>query len=265
MVFSDLLNPIFSPLLKLPPLLAIMIISFVISLFIVLIYRKLTDQSLMKRLKSEIKELQKEMKTLKDKPDKMMQVQRRAMETNTKYMMHSMKPTLITFLPIILIFGWLNAHMAYYPIVEDTEFSIDAIFDEGSSGTIRIEVPQGVEIIGAASQEILDNEARWVLAAEAGEYSLEYDFEGTEFSHKLIVTQSQSDRRYAKPELRPQELGLEETTLDRLVISNKKVQPLKSIPLIGSIPWIGGFGWLGTYILFSIAFSITLRKLLKVY
>jgi len=260
-----LLDPVLGPLLHINPLLAILIISFIISLTIVLVYRKLTDQNLMKNLKKEIKELQAEMKTLKDKPDKMMQVNKKAMETNTKYMMHSMKPTLITFLPIILIFGWLNAHMAYWPIVAGEDFTVTAAFDDGTTGSITIIPPPGVDITNGATQIIRDNEARWVLEAQADEYTLEYKYQDRTFSNSLIVTESRNDRRYAKPMLSSTDLSMEDTPLQTLTMSNERIHPLQQIPIIRSIPWIGGFGWLGTYILFSITFSIALRRILKVY
>jgi len=70
MVFETLLDPIFSPLLKLNPLVGIALISFLISAIITVIYKYVTDQNLMKRLKEEIKAFQKEMKELKDHPEK---------------------------------------------------------------------------------------------------------------------------------------------------------------------------------------------------
>jgi len=265
MAFSDIMDPVLRPILSLNPLFAIMLISFLIALLIVLIYRKFTDQELMKRLKKEIKEYQTEMKKLKDKPKKMMEMQKKAMETNTKYMMHSFKPTLITFLPIILIFGWLNANMAYYPLIEDTQFSITAEFEEGTAGLITLKSPDGVNILGGAQKDILNSKAEWVLTGEAGDYSVSYEFGDQIFDHSLIIAQNSKDRRYAKPQLRPADFNLKDTQLKEIVVSNKKVKPLQQIPLIKSIPWIGNFGWLGTYILFSILFSITLRRILKVY
>ncbi len=265
MVFQTLLNPVFSPLLKINPLLAIMLIAFLISLMIVLIYKKLTDQNLMKQLKAEIKELQAEMKSLKDKPQKMMEVQKKAMETNMKYMMHSFKPTLFTFIPIILIFGWLNANMGYYPIVQNTQFTITATFEDGTTGTIDIvDLPAGLTLLGDSQQQILANKAEWVMKGDAGTYTIEYQYNGQKFQHSLIITKDAAERTYAKPLLTAKELGVS-SGLKQITISNKKVQPLKTIPLIGSIPWIGGFGWLGTYIIFSLIFSILLRKVLKVY
>ncbi|MFC1769138.1 EMC3/TMCO1 family protein, partial [Nanoarchaeota archaeon] len=97
MVFETLLDPIFNPLLALSPLWIMLILSFLVSALITLIYKFTTDQNLMKSLKEEIKEFQNEMKELKHDPSKMMEVQKKAMQTNMKYMMQSLKSTLFTF------------------------------------------------------------------------------------------------------------------------------------------------------------------------
>jgi len=180
-------------------------------------------------------------------------------------MMHSFKPTLFTFIPIILIFGWLNANMGYFPITEGAEFPITAEFEDGSSGTIEmIDIPNGITLLNDAQQKILTNKAEWVLKGEADGYSITYEYNDRKFNHSLIIAENEDDRRFAKPVLSAKELGAD-SSLDKLIIGNEKVRPLKKIPLIGSIPWIGNFGWLGTYILFSLIFSIGMRKILKVY
>ena len=108
--FNMIMDPVLRPLLYLSPFWGILIISFLVSLIISVIYKYVTDQNLMKQLKAEMKEFQKEMKELRQHPEKMMEVQKKAMETNMKYMTQSFKPTLFTFIPIIIIFSWLSAH-----------------------------------------------------------------------------------------------------------------------------------------------------------
>ena len=110
MVFDSFFDAVFGPILGLPNPLGLLIISFILTAIITVIYKYMTDQELMKTLKEDIKAMQKQMKELKDNPEKMMAVQKEAMQKNMKYMMHSMKPTLITFIPIIIIFGWLRSH-----------------------------------------------------------------------------------------------------------------------------------------------------------
>lgn len=257
MVFDNLLNSIFGPLLGLSPFFIILIMSLFISLIIVVIYKFTTDQSLMKDLKDEIKSFQTQMKTLKDNPSKMMKVQKKAMETNMKYMMQSFKPTLFTFLPIIVIFGWLSAHLAFIPLAPNNEFTITANFEPGTDGQISLNMQEGIEILSSSAVTINADAAQWKLKGDAGQYKLEFNYNDKTYTKDLLI----SDRQ----EYAIQTESINEVGLININIDYTKLQPLQSIPLLRSIPWINGFGWLGTYILFSIAFSMSLRKAFKVY
>lgn len=107
-MFDNFFNLVFGPVMNLPDPLNLLIISFILTGIITLAYKYLTDQTKMKELKTEMKDMQKKMKEMKDQPGKMMEMQKEAMKRNMEYMKHSMKPTLFTFIPIIIIFGWLR-------------------------------------------------------------------------------------------------------------------------------------------------------------
>jgi len=246
-MFENFLNPIFAPLLKIPVFWSLLIIALLVAVIITLVYKWMTDQHLMKSLKEEIKEFQKKMKELKHDPQEVMKVQKRAMETNMKYMMHSMKPTLITFIPIIIIFGWLNAHLAYDPIMPGQEFTTTALFEKNTFGEISLTVPEGLELISNGTQEIVDSQAVWALKGDAGSYLLEYEFNGESHTKDLLITE---ERDYAKPVE-----TVKNSKLRQLKIDMQKIKPIPGIPL----------GWLGTYIILSIVFSMTLRKILKLH
>ena len=147
MAFENLLNPIFSPLLNLPTLWAVVLLSFLISFIITLLYKYTTNQNLMKQLKEEMKEFQKEIKELRKEPEKAMQVQKRAKQTNMKYMMQSMKSTLYSFIPIIIIFSWMTAHLAYDPILPGQDFTTTVTFEKNVNGMIELSVPKGITIL----------------------------------------------------------------------------------------------------------------------
>ncbi len=252
MVFqTNLLDPVFSPLLRLPPLVSLFILALLVSLIITLVYKYMTDQTLMKDVKLRQKEIQKKMKAVRKEPDKAMKLQKEAMELNMKYMKQSFKPTLITFLPIILIFGWMNANLAYEPLLPGHDFSVTLVFDDSASGDVSISVPDGVKVVSSPKAEIKDGVAQFVLNAEAGDYLLVFDHDGLSYDKELSVT---SEQRYApvvkvfKDKSKP---------LRQIVLSNKKLIPL---PVSEN-----HIGWLGTYILFSIFLSMGLRKLLKIY
>jgi uncharacterized membrane protein (DUF106 family) len=278
MVFLDFIfDPVFSPLLRLPLIVAIPVISFVITLIITLVYMKFTDQSLMKSLKEEIKSYQVEMKKYRDDPEKLMKVNKKAMEANMKYMTHSFKPTLITLIPILLIFSWLNAHFTYQPLIAGQEFDITAQFKEGAlpENIAQIELipPQGGFTLLSDAKPALNNSVKdekvlitvWKAKAEAGTYTLKYSYDGKQVEQQLRVNVDKTDKLYEPPSLNKAELtsqGLpKDAKLQSITLGNERVRPFgESFSLFSWHP-----GWLATYILFSIIFSMGLRKLLKVY
>lgn len=248
MVLNAVLDPIFSPLLALPTLLAVIILSFMISLIITVVYKYTTDQNLMKQLKEEMKSFQKQIKELRSNPEEAMKIQKRAMQTNMKYMMQSMKSTLYSFIPIILIFGWMNANLAYEPIMPNQDFTTRVIFGENIDGQVEISVPDGITINGESKKPIQNSEAVWYLNGERGEYLIEYLFNGKKYGKEILI----SEKRYVAPVKK-----VNDDVVRTIEVSNKKNV------LINLFGW--EMGWLITYIIFAILFSILIRKLMKVY
>jgi len=246
------LNFIFGPLLWLPPFWSILIISFLISIVIIVCYKFFTNQNEMKQLKDEQKELQKQMKELRDDPSKVMDVQKKAMQTNMKYMMKSMKPTLITFIPIILIFGWLQAHLAFVPIMPGQDFTMTVDFEKGVSGNISIDVPEGIVIQGDLVRTITDGRVIFTMNGEAKDYTspgIDFTVNGKTYSKPVIIT---DEARYSSPVLSVKDGIVKSITTNNI--------PLKVLNLFG---W--KLSWFWTYFIFAIAFSMGLRKILRVY
>ncbi len=253
MVVEKILDPVFGPLLGLPPFWIMLILSFFISLVITLIYKYTTDQKLMKELKDEIQGYQKEMKELRSNPEKMMDVQKKAMSVNMKYMMQSLRATLFTFLPIILIFSWMSGHLAYEPLTPGKEFQMVTTFDDIATGTASIEVPEGLNVVGNSTQLIINKQATFVLEGKEGDYTQDNAAKivyHDQYQFKDIII---SNERHYAPVLDKGKSG----NIQSIEIKN---DPVKILNLFG---W--KIGWLGTYIIFSIAFSLGLRKLFKIY
>ena len=112
MVLESFFDLIFGWAVNISPLFGMIFISFILTLIVTLIYKYTTDQKSMKDLKDELKNLQKKMKEHKEDNSKMMEIQKEAMEKNIKYMKHTFVPMILTFLPIIIIFGWIKAEYA---------------------------------------------------------------------------------------------------------------------------------------------------------
>ena len=251
MAMADLFSPIFDPLLELGPLWTLLIISFLLSVLITLIYKWMTNQDEMKQLKAEIKESQKKMKQLRNEPKKMMEAQKKAMETNSRYMMKSMRPTLVTFLPIIIIFGWLGANLAFLPIEPSDQFSIEMTIDEGPE-TATLSNADSLTLISDREQKVNDEKVKWDLRAkEKGIYNIEIDYGGKKYYQKIKVSDKLGD--YENPEQR-----ISDGKVKMIETIMKPIKPFGDFTLFGWKP-----GWLGAYIIFSMIFSLSLRKLMK--
>ena len=248
MAYYDFLNFIFAPLLKLPLLWAVIILSFLISVIIIAITKYTTDQVLMKKLKDDIKEYQKQIKELKNEPAKAMEVQKKSMELNMKYMTHSLKPTLITFIPIILIFGWMSSNFAYESIKPQQEFSVTAFFEKNSNGNAEI-IPGEITVIDDKIKKIENDQAEWTLKGNEGEHFLEFSYNGEKQQKNILIT---TNGRYIEPVKK-----ISDSQIKSIQIN---YAPKKILNIFG---W--KIGWLGTYIISSIIFTTILRKILKVY
>ena len=165
-----------------------------------------------------------------------------------KYMMQSMKSTLYSFIPIILIFGWMNANLAYEPIMSGKEFTTTIFLEDNANGEIELSVPQGIEVNGATKKEIKDSEVTWLLSGERGEYLLEYIIDGKKYNKEVLI----SEKRYKDPVKDVRDGNVRSIEIEH----NKNI-------LINLFGW--KLGWLATYIISAIIFSILIRKVIKVY
>ena len=271
MGFFNILDPVLDvalgPLARLHPGAGLVIITFIISLAIVLIYKFTTDQEHMKVLRAQIKKHQEAMKNLKDDPQKLMKEQKKAMQVNTELMKHSMKPTLYTMIPIIIIFGWLASHFSVMPILPGQPFNVTITTDKEAEGNIGILIPQGLSLLSDANRSLMEGKATWTLKGSEGEYNVFFDYNGDTLKKRVVISEERGV--YARAVKTKKTLfdsiysGREgfipkESAARTITVSYEAVRPLP-FSLFGWRP-----GWLGTYIIFSIVFSVLIRKLLKV-
>ena len=117
------LDPVFGILFNLSGdtkfnmLLGVSLMSLLVSIIIMLVTSKVTDQKQMKRMREKMKKQQEKMKAAQKKNDtkQVNKISKDMMTMQTQMMSNSMKPMLYTFVPIIIIFGWLRQ----YPPLQD--------------------------------------------------------------------------------------------------------------------------------------------------
>lgn len=232
-----------------PALYSVLIISFAVSLLINIVYKFMTDQKRLKEIREEIKVYQERMKQLRDDPKKLVEVQRDAMKLQMEMFTQTMRSTFITIIPLILMFAWMNAHFAYAPIMPNQEFTTTMLFKEKAAGSAELIVPEGIQITGNAVVDVEDDEAVWDLKGEEGEYLLQYKYNDLTFDKEVLITQNSNYKTPIK--------NINQNDVEQISVSHEKNILLN----------IFGFkiGWLGTYIIFSLIFSLVLRRLMGLY
>ncbi|MFT7615448.1 MAG: uncharacterized membrane protein (DUF106 family) [Candidatus Woesearchaeota archaeon] len=246
-----ILDPIFVPLLKLGAFWTVVILSAVAALLINIVQKLVTDQHLMKELRSQMKKLQAKAKTLKDQPDKMMAVQGDIMKKNFAYMKESFKATFITMIPLLLVFAWLPLHVAYEPIAAGEDFSVSAFVKKNVAGDVLLVISDGLTLVSPESQTVSkDNrEATWTLNGPVGEHTVSYSYLDETINQSLTISDG---REYARAEIRAKD-----SYFDRVKVGYEK-------NVLLDLGFFQG-GWIVTYILFSIIFSLSFKKLLGLH
>ena len=196
-----------------------------------------------------MKSNQKKLKEHKDNPQKLKQLQARTMSLSMKQMRITMKTSLYTIIPVLLLIGWLSSHLLFVPLTPGTPFSTS--FNVESNGQVVLIAPEGITLESEALQQVLENTATWKLKGVEGDHLLEYKYNAGEGNTSYFQTiKITSEKEFAKQKITPEKGISMEINYEKLIVMN----------LFG---W--KLGWLGTYIIFSLIFSILLRKVLRVH
>jgi len=181
---------------------------------------------------------------------------------NMEYMKKSFKPTLVTMIPILLIFGWMAGHFSYDPILPGETFNITADFLEGIKGEAELIPDAGMELISEAKQEVSGAKVNWKLKSTAGEHAIKVKVGDSIEEKEILIT--------TEVKVAPISKAYEHSDIKSITINYDQLKPLNhlfsdgekqaSLSIFGWQP-----GWLALYIIFSLIFSMGLRKLLKIY
>ncbi len=254
MVYYDFLNIVFAPILKLPLIVAIIIISLLFTVINLLITKFFSDQSKMKRIREDTQRLNVEMKELRKDPTKVDLMQKKMAEMSKLSMEQlrlGLKPMLISFIIFVpLVIPWMSSVFAYESIHPQQPFTVTASFVNGVDGNATLIVPEGIKLSGDSTKKIENNMVSWSLKGEEGTHTLEFEHDGEKKYKDVLITNT---KKYLSAS----------DVYKNSAFSSIKINYNKLIVVpVGIKDW---FGWLGTYIILSIIFAMTLRKLFKIY
>ena len=249
MVFEAFVDPILGWTLQYPLWVSLLILAFIFTLIINVVYKYATDQNEMKRLKTKLKDYQSQLKEHRSSPKKMSEIQSKLMKVNLEYMKHSLRPMLYTALPLLIFFGWMALQFSFNPILPGEEVVVTV--EMRAPERLTLVVPEGVFINGSATRETIERQASWRISADReGEFLLNFTTEeGFSAQRSFVVGSSSGDSVVALSE-----------PFRRSFLEYPKATPFGSFSIFGYQP-----GWLFTYILFSIVLSLVTRKLMRLH
>jgi uncharacterized membrane protein (DUF106 family) len=264
---ASFLDSLLGWLLLIDSSLAILIISFILSLITSLAIKFLTNQTMMKSIRNEMKDLQSQMKTAKSNPKKLTKINSRLLEINMSYMSESWKPSLYTLLPMLIIFGWLGSHMGYYPLQPNQEFKVTAYFEDYAGGSIKLVPDENITVTDSIEKAVVSKEMTWNVFGKEGYHTLNFEYKNKTFKKEVIIS---NERVYAPVE-QSYKTGFlffssaNDAGLSKVTLPNREIMPFQNVPGLNMVPVINTLNWFWTYVIFSIAFSLVLRKVLDLY
>ncbi len=125
---NGVVGSVFSPLISMDPnphnpILAILMVSLLISIITTAAQKLLVDQDKMKSIQDEMKEFQNEMREAQNSGDnkKLAELQAKqadVMKKQSEVMKMSFKPMIVTFIPILLVFYWMGRSVIAKTVIE---------------------------------------------------------------------------------------------------------------------------------------------------
>lgn len=236
--------------------------TIAISLFSTLVYKYATDQEKMARIKARLKELQKELREAKGNQQRMLEINSKIMKSHNEYSMQSMRSMIFTIVPVMIVFIYLQANVAFDPIDPNERFDLVLDYqDTAAIGITDVAVPEGFSIenrsaynksgflgFGSVTGERVTIQA----PNESGSYTLEFTYANSTLNRSVIVTEG---REYAG-----QSTGYRGAYLKSAAIDYGGLK-------VFNIGWLPGWlqGWLATYIIFTLILTNVFRRLFKVH
>lgn len=256
---ANIFTAIYDVFLSLGYFWMITIVSLLITIITTLVYKYTTDQKRLKEIKKEMKTLQEKQKKHRNDPKKVNEITKEMFAKNSEIMKQSFKSMIYTIVPLLFLFSWLSATMAFQPIMPGENFTVTAVVSPNYPGNISdIKLSSIPSMTGEKNYthnvtNSKGTEIQWILnAPKNGTYTILIEGETFKQTKEILVT---TEKKYLNP------VSLySDSQLQGITIGNKPVRPLgENFSILGWKP-----GWLGLYIILSLIISTILRKVLKI-
>ena len=178
-VLTRLFDVLLWPFRGLPPIWALIAISFVTGILMLWIFGKVSNQTKIRTVRERIRGNLIGIRLFGDDLGMLFRLQGRILRQTASYLGHSLLPMLVMLVPILLVLTQMNLRFSVRPMKPGEQAVVTVRLRDASPmrEQIRLEVPDGVvlETSGVRIDDVSEDfrEVAWrIRAEESGEYKL---------------------------------------------------------------------------------------------
>ncbi len=266
---TRIVNIVLTPFESFQPVLPLAIVSLVMGIFMLLIFRYTSNQKEIRKTKDLIKGHLIEIRLFKDNLRVLLSAQKKILLYNLKYMALAVKPMLFMILPVGIALIQMNDWFGHRPLRpgESAVVAVSVSHEKAADlSDVAIEVDKGLTVETPALRMPDANEVDWRIRADVpGEHRVIVRASGYTFQKQVVVSES--------PLVRVSSVRVAAATLWDSFF-NPGEEPLPANPLVNrievgyphrSIEILGWkFNWLLVFFVLSMAFGLAFKRFFKV-
>lgn len=255
------------PFRSLPPIVGLLVVSLVVSILILLVFKKTSNQARLEAVKRQIHACLFELRLFSDDLPAILRAQGEILRHNLRYLGLSSVPMLVMLLPLVLVIAQLQFHYGYRGLRPSEHFLVKVQLKEGRADTrpaAALEAPAGLAVVTPPVWIPSERELAWRLRADQpGDYELKLRLDGQEYAKTAQV--SNAVRRRSPVRLEP---GLVNQLLYPAEDPLPRESPIASITVgypeddVSVLGW--PVNWLVLFFVLSVGFAFALRNRLGV-
>jgi len=163
---GSIINIILLPFSSLNPWLAMLVISLLTALLMLFIYKKVSNQDGIRRVKNRLKANLLEIRLYQNDLRTQLRSQKELLSANFQYLLYNLKPLLVMIVPIFLLLAQLNLWFASRPPAPGETFLLKARFMKTvnlEQLRLDLEAPEGLLVETPPVRIIDEGEVSWRL------------------------------------------------------------------------------------------------------
>jgi uncharacterized membrane protein (DUF106 family) len=146
-IVTFIFDLIFAPFSGLSPVWGLIFISVATGLFMLLIFKRVSNQEGIRAVKNHIQAYLLELRLYQHDAGLSVQAFRNVMKSNMKYLGYALKPMLFLFIPVLLIMIQIAVRYEYRSLSVGEQAVLDVCLSEGVQGSeFRLEAPENIRI-----------------------------------------------------------------------------------------------------------------------